>query len=284
MPFLIPLSNGEDAAPAFHESNDCHNPGGPGGGQFCSKSGGQVHNASGREGVMSLITSSPKFDVGEAVTGMGPEFAAKLKTMMSRAPAAQAFLTKTLESAVKQSGGRMVAYEEITDGRGTRASVGPVKGERRIVEKAIIEEGGDLGGIKDLVRASIAVDSVEEAGPLLRTIKKQFDVIRVKDRFANPMLGYRDILLNIRTPDGTIGEIQIHVKAMLKAKETKGHKLYEQLRRAIHIPGMQDQVVSLQKQTLELYNHAWTHALSVTAAVAVARGALNYLPPAGRFA
>jgi len=50
------------------------------------------------------------------------------------------------------------------------------------------------------------------------------------DRFAKPTsAGYRDVKLNVRYPNGHIGELQIHVKPILKAKE-QAHKDYEVVR------------------------------------------------------
>lgn len=277
--YLVPTSNGEDNAPVLREFNQCHAPGGQStGGQFCSTGGGEGQ-PSGREAAIKLIEMSPEFDVDGVLTAMGPAFKNSLLEMMSSAPAAQAFLEKTLTSVLGRVGGQMVPYQHITEGVGIRASMGPIKSARRTVEKAVLEEGGNIDGIKDLVRASVAVDSLDDVRPLLQAIKGRFTFMRPpKDRFANPVLGYRDILINFRAPNGVVGEIQIHVKPMLKAKETVGHGLYEQMRRLINNPAAQDRVVALQRQTLNLYNKAWMHALSVTAAIAGARGATHYLP------
>jgi hypothetical protein len=55
---------------------------------------------------------------------------------------------------------------------------------------------------------------------------------RPKDRFVKPMdVGYRDVLMNVTLPNGHIGELQLHVKALLNAKENLGgHKHYEVMR------------------------------------------------------
>ncbi len=281
--FLVPQSNGEDNAPLLREFNQCHAPGGqPAGGQFCSTGGEGA--GTGREHAAKILTQGEgNFDVATVVKTMGPAFESQLNEMMRKAPVAQAHLEQTLAQTVGSVKGQMVSYDQITEGSGIRASMGPTKSAKRIVEKTVLENDGDLGQLKDIVRASVAVDTLDDVRPLLQAIKRNFDVIRVKDRFANPMMGYRDILLNFRSPNGTIGEIQIHVKPMLKAKETVGHRLYEQMRRLTNVPGAMDRVASLQKQTMNLYNSAWMHALSVTAAIAGARGATQYLPTGGRF-
>ncbi|MBQ9406214.1 MAG: hypothetical protein IJU37_05660 [Desulfovibrio sp.] len=52
-------------------------------------------------------------------------------------------------------------------------------------------------------------------------------VVRVKDRFANPSGGYRDVLINIEMPNGMKTELLVTTKAMSEAKNGLGHKLYE---------------------------------------------------------
>ncbi len=46
---------------------------------------------------------------------------------------------------------------------------------------------------------------------------------------APTAVGYRDLILNVTLPNGVVGELQIHVKAMLAAK-AEGHTPYETMR------------------------------------------------------
>ncbi len=119
----------------------------------------------------------------------------------------------------------------------------PIKGIKRAAEKLAIEEDFQVDNIKDLLRATIVVDSYSEALPIIDQIRKEFDVVRIKDRAGAGVSGenvsaadrqafggYADVLINIRMPNGTIGEIQINTPAMLAAKGNQGHKLYEAAR------------------------------------------------------
>lgn len=116
--------------------------------------------------------------------------------------------------------------------KGPVVLIGPIKSERRAKEKAKSAYGGDLTYITDIVRASIGVDHVDELPKVLGTLRKSGMVLasRPRNRFANPTIaGYRDLIYQVRYPNGHIGELQLHIKAMLAAKE-KGHEYYEKAR------------------------------------------------------
>lgn len=141
-----------------------------------------------------------------------------LKPLIERAERANGAFTDKVRSLAKQLG--------------ADAKTAPVKSIKRSVEKLYADEV-DLGqqagpeSIKDLVRASIVVPTEADVPKAVRAIRDNFDVIKVKDRFESPMpTGYRDVLINVRLPDGTIGEVQVHIPEMLAAKEL-GHLLYE---------------------------------------------------------
>ena len=118
----------------------------------------------------------------------------------------------------------------------------PIKGIKRAAEK-LVEEDFKVDEIKDLLRSTIVVDNYEDALPIVEEIRKEFDVVRIKDRAETALSGsdvkkesrektggYADVMVNIRMPNGTVGEIQINTPAMLAAKDNQGHKLYEAAR------------------------------------------------------
>ena len=110
--------------------------------------------------------------------------------------------------------------------------IAPLKGEKRAAEKVEQDYGGDWSKLCDVVRGSMAVDSMEDVQKTVEALKKAGLKLAKppKDRFSKPTsVGYRDLLLNVEFPNGTIGELQIHVKPMLQAKEL-GHKPYESIR------------------------------------------------------
>jgi hypothetical protein len=115
----------------------------------------------------------------------------------------------------------------------------PIKGIKRAAEKLAVEEKFNVDNIKDLLRSTIVVDSYADAPAVVDEIRKEFEVVRVKNRTDIEMAGndvdnkgflssgYGDVLINVRTPNGTIAEIQINVPEMLAAKGEEGHELYE---------------------------------------------------------
>lgn len=107
--------------------------------------------------------------------------------------------------------------------------IAPVKSAKRSAEKVELDYGGDWSKLVDPVRASIAVDSYDELGATLEALQASGMKLarKPKDRFAKPTpVGYRDALLNVTLTNGLVGELQLHVKAMLIAK-AEGHHHYE---------------------------------------------------------
>lgn len=115
----------------------------------------------------------------------------------------------------------------------------PLKGIKRAAEKLAVEEKFNVDNIKDLLRSTIVVDSYADAPAVVDEIRKEFEVVRVKNRTDIEMAGddvdnkgflpsgYGDVLINVRTPNGTMAEIQVNVPEMLAAKGEEGHSLYE---------------------------------------------------------
>ena len=114
-----------------------------------------------------------------------------------------------------------------------------VKSIKRAAEKLTIDENFNVDNMKDLLRSTIVVDSYEDAPAVVDEIRKDFEILRVKNRTGIEMQGgdvdnkgflpsgYGDVLINVRTPNGTLAEIQINVPEMLAAKDEEGHSLYE---------------------------------------------------------
>ena len=156
------------------------------------------------------------------------------------------------------------------DASGPILVTAPLKGRERARQKIQTEEGGDWSRLTDAVRATIAVDSPDEIDGVMKTLHESGMKLarQPKNRFEQPIHGYRDILMNVSYENGHVGELQIHIKKMLKAKEVLGgHKLYEQIR---EIKGRaakegkrnltndeQKTVDNLESKMDELYGAAW---------------------------
>ena len=107
--------------------------------------------------------------------------------------------------------------------------IAPLKGAKRAAEKVEADYGGDWSQLRDIVRGTISVpsmDHVKQAIGHLKTAGLEL-AQKPKNRFEKPTPeGYRDLMTFVKLPNGMVAELQIHVKSMTLAKE-KGHKDYE---------------------------------------------------------
>lgn len=121
-----------------------------------------------------------------------------------------------------------------------------LKGRERIAEKMMqdqikFEKNGGKGYkfydvktgkangryIFDIDGNTIVTNNVSEVQKVLEKYSQNDSVIRIKNNFATPSaLGYSDINMNIKMPNGVIVETQINTTANIVAKEY-GHSLYE---------------------------------------------------------
>jgi hypothetical protein len=93
------------------------------------------------------------------------------------------------------------------------------------------ETNNDPRMIRDVLRATVINDTVVESRKAAAEFIGQMGnrIIRVKDRFVLPSGSYRDLMINYRTENGMIAEVQFNTGKILEAK-SKGHKLYEESR------------------------------------------------------
>lgn len=110
--------------------------------------------------------------------------------------------------------------------------IGNLKSKERAKEKVDSDFGGDWSRVGDVVRASVALDSYSQLEDVIKKLESTGLKLarKPKDRFENPTdAGYRDVLLNVVHPNGHVGELQLHLKPILHAKDA-GHKFYEDVR------------------------------------------------------
>ncbi len=129
----------------------------------------------------------------------------------------------------------MDAFEAGTT-KGPYVILAPIKGEKRALEK-LQKYGGNWGQMKDLVRGTVAVDSLDDIRGAVDAVREELEAQgwqlaeRPNDRFSKPTpAGYRDVQLSLRAPNGLICELQVNTKAMIAAKEKYGHPIYEKAR------------------------------------------------------
>ncbi len=120
-------------------------------------------------------------------------------------------------------------FNQLMDQPGGMVILAPMKGEKRATEKVNSDYGGDWSKLLDVARASIVVDSYDDVEKAVAKLRQNGTTFarKPKDRMTTPTdAGYRDILTNVKLPNGIVGELQILVKPMMKAK-LQGHHQYE---------------------------------------------------------
>jgi hypothetical protein len=179
---------------------------------------------------------------------------------------------------------RAIAMKPVLDARGKEiaAKLGikfqgaPVKGMRRMMEKTHFDDKDkEVGNVKDMVRGSFLTDDPADLPKIIDGIAENFKILpgRVKDRMdiylgTEPVMvesGYRDIMMNIEMPDGSVGEIQIHFPEM-RAVVDAAHEYYEIQRQLDNIRKSQGGVFTAEQEALydaavikqeEIYHDAW---------------------------
>lgn len=152
---------------------------------------------------------------------------------------------------------------------GATSSVAPLKGRERAGEKASSDYGGKTESLVDIARASIVCQTIEQVVECYEAAASEFEVVRVKNRFASPAGGYRDLNLNVKLEGGHIAELQIHLQAIIDVKNADGHKIYEDVRKIEAKP--EEERSEEEKKQLEegraamqaLYNEAWEQAKAI---------------------
>jgi hypothetical protein len=125
------------------------------------------------------------------------------------------------------------------------------------LRKVTDELGGNAAQLRDVLRATVAYETVRETRVGAATLMDQFgkNIVRVKDRIATPLAsGYRDLLMNVRLKSGLISEIQFVSRDVLDTKMHAGHRIYEELRR----PGLdREMAAELSSRVAILYDDAY---------------------------
>ncbi|MEL6911863.1 MAG: hypothetical protein AAFO85_16925 [Cyanobacteria bacterium J06598_4] len=181
-----------------------------------------------------------------------------LDELYQQAAAAQPDLARLTQEFADRFGGEALIPETL-------------KARQRAEEKIAADYGGDAARITDLVRSSVIFETESQVTEALDIIRQDMNVIRVKDRFQSPVNGYRDVLLNIRMPNGHIAEMQLHLRSILDVKYKFGDKLYNEIR-TIEADAKQAQrdltpaesrrIEQLSSQAQQLYDEAFAQSQS----------------------
>lgn len=112
-----------------------------------------------------------------------------------------------------------------------------IKGEKRIADKAVMDYGGDVSQVKDILRTRIEIsydDAVSgDYKKIIDDLEAQFGepVRPIKDSLLTPneKTGYRNVLANYEM-NGEVFEVQIVVKEIIEANEVT-HSFIEATRK-----------------------------------------------------
>lgn len=110
--------------------------------------------------------------------------------------------------------------------------IGKLKGEERARQKVDAEYGGDWSQVRDVIRATIAVSSMDQVREAVKAVEAAGLELaqKPKDKFTNPTPeGYRDLNTIVKLPNGMLAELQYHLKPITEAKNS-AHKDYEESR------------------------------------------------------
>jgi hypothetical protein len=252
-------------------------PTGPGGGvdNSCSPKGGG-------KGGDDAFASSRLFTEDEIKGGDTSQPAETKEDIYKLARAARPDFVAILDTGegVDKTIGANAAHVDTAEGfaeaiqtKGHTVIIGGLKSEKRATEKVEGKYEGDWSRLKDVVRATVAVDSKEDIPKAVGAIRshmeaKGYELVEVDNRMEHPnAAGYRDINTVWRSPDGFCTELQINTKAMIRAKEIgEGHKMFERARHIAETPGREKrQATTEERAELDdlnarmrvLYGKAW---------------------------
>ena len=219
------------------------------------------------------------FEVGLTVGTGGAGHATKARWLgrvddVARVPRRVGQATDDLDALVAAA---RVAKEEVdditrsvADATSGEALLAPIKSPSSIAGKLKEASVDGPGDIVDYARSSVVYDSWEDVYRGLDALGERAEIVRVKDRFSRPAPGgYRDILVNVRTSNGHIAEIQLHFRPLLEAKNGPGHPLYERTRdilRRADAEGRrltvveQAEVDRLTRMSEDIYGEIWRAA------------------------
>lgn len=146
-----------------------------------------------------------------------------------------------------------------------------LKSRERAIEKINADYDGDVSRITDLARSSVIFETEYQVLQALDILQQDMKVIRIKNRFQNPVNGYRDVLLNIRMPNQHIVEMQLHLRHILEVKYEFGDKLYQEIRtieadtkreQRDLTPDESKRIEQLRNQAKKLYDEAFEKSQS----------------------
>lgn len=143
-----------------------------------------------------------------------------------------------------------------------------IKNTKRAAVKVEKELSGDASLITDIVRVTLATNSIQSLNRAYHKITRSAQTLSVMNRFDAPRpSGYRDIKILVKLPQTQlIAEVQLHLSEILDIKNEKEHDIYREIqgieRGAITSSRQLNQdetfkIHSLRQSSRRLYDVAW---------------------------
>ena len=102
----------------------------------------------------------------------------------------------------------------------------------------------------DISRAGFVINKAADADAIAERLAQNAEIL--DEGWGVTPAGYFDRKIMVRTPNGIVSEIQIWSPKLIEAKNTKGHKLYEQQR----MTKDPEEFARLEKEQREIYSKA----------------------------
>jgi hypothetical protein len=176
-----------------------------------------------------------------------------LDELYERAKKAEPDFKKTVEETASKQGCTVQYTPEEYAEPGTI-----LKSRKSAARKLNDELSGDPKLLRDVIRATVVGDTTEKARKAAADFIGEHgdNILRVKDRYVDQVKGgYRDILINYRTPDGLVAEVQFNSKNMVETKNKTAHHLYEKAREMVN--PTPEALEQLEQQMSVLYEKAY---------------------------
>ena len=180
-------------------------------GRFASASGG---------GAVSFTYAPGKSEAHDMAIAR-----ANAQDKVAKAKEAEPKLTKMMEGCATAAGGTMVGLEYAVKGEGSLTR----KIRTEMKEKGVTAKQA-ADSMKDVNRYTMQLNEDNFASGYNKTMKtlesQGYEVVRVKNTMGDTSAPYRGVNTNVKSPDGSIWELQFHTAKSLEVKEVN-HKLYE---------------------------------------------------------
>lgn len=234
----------------------------------------QLATSDSTQPVENPINSQPEQTTGE----IAPQYLEISQRVQARVPNQELRQNNTdLNQLYEAAAVADVELQSITQelAKATQGTVvippGGLKDRERAEEKIMVDYGGDASRITDLARIALEYETLDQIYNALETVVDRTETLRFKDRFIKPTPGgYRDLLLNLKMPNGHIAELQITLRSLNEARFSQGHKLYEEAR-GIQAKAMMDgreltpeesqRIEMLTQESEQLYGEAFARAM-----------------------